>query len=675
MNPTIARLLTGSAMLTVAIAAAVPFAAHTAAAQDGTDTDGQPGTTTSTTAPAADKPRPGSTLPDTIVTASQVPVAPEAVGSAATVVSGERIIDTQTRFAGDMLRQVPGVSVNRSSSFGSVTQIRIRGAEANQTKVLIDGIEANDPAIGSEFDFAHLTGYDIGSIEVLRGPQSALWGSDALSGVIGIQSRRATQPFEAEIVGEGGSFGTGAGSLRLGSAGNGYDVAAAASYVSTQGINIANDGDEEDGYDNLTLSLVGSVQPSDMLELGWAGRYITATNEFDDSDPTLDNTENETDARTALGRVYGKLMLFDGAWEHILSQSILDSARDNDPDGPFSSDTYGQDLQTYYQTNLFFDTLDVAEAAHTVSFKVERSQETFEQKGEVSMFGDPNVEEDATDYGFVGEYRVTLWDSLFLSGALRHDDNELFDNATTWRATAAYLFDGTGTRLHGSYGTGVKNPSFIEIYGFFGDFMGNPDIQPENSRGFDIGVEQQLFGGRAVVDVTYFQQDLKDEIANVFVPDGAGGFIGTVVNLDGESKRNGIEVALGAEIATGLSLNAAYTYLDSEQPDGSTEIRRPKHIASLYTNYDFLEGRANLNLGVEYNGKSYDTDFGVFPSLTRELSDYAVVSVAGSYAVTDNVRLFARAENVFNEDYEEIFGNNTPGLGVFGGVKISFGAP
>src|SRR5690606_25762656 len=215
-----------------------------------------------------------------------------------------------------MLRQVPGVSVNRSSFFGSVTQVRIRGAEANQTKVLIDGIEANDPAIGSEFDFAHLMAYDIGSIEVLRGPQSALWGSDALSGVIGIQTRRATQPFEAEVVGEGGSFNTGAGSLRLGSAGENYDVAAAASYLTTDGVNIANDGDEQDGYDNLTLSLVGSVQPSDLLEIGWAGRYVTGTNEFDDSDPTRDNTDNVTDMRTVLGRVYGKLALFDGAWEH-----------------------------------------------------------------------------------------------------------------------------------------------------------------------------------------------------------------------------------------------------------------------------------------------------------------------------------------------------------------------
>lgn len=657
MTSFIDRLLAGSAALAFALGCAAP-----STAQETTDEE------TEQAAPAAE-----TALPPTIVTASQVPVSAEAVGSAATIVSGQRIEETQTRFVGDMLRQVPGVSVNRNSTFGSATQVRIRGAEGNQTKVVIDGIEANDPAIASEFDFAHLLGYDIGSIEVLRGPQSALWGSDALAGVIGIQTRRATRPFEAEVVGEGGSFGTGAGALRLGSAGEAYDVAFATSYLSTQGINIANDGDEQDGYENLTLSLVGSVLPTDNLEIGWSGRYITANNEFDESDPTLDDTEQETDMRTALGRVYGKLTLLDGAWEHILSTSVLDSARDNDPDGPFSSDVYGQDLRTYYQSNLFFDTPELADAAHTVSLKVERDRQNYEQKGEASIFGDPNLERDSTDYGYAGEYRLALWDSLFLSGAIRHDDNELFENATTWRTTAAYLFRHTGTRLHGSYGTGVKNPTFADLYGFFGDFIGNPDLRPEHSRGFDLGVEQSMLNNQLVVDVTYFKQDLEDEITNTFVDDGLGGFIGTAINQDGESTREGVEVALAAAVAEGLTVNASYTYLEAEEPNDLSEIRRPKHLASLYVNYEFMERRANLNLGVDYNGKTFDDDFSTFPSVRRELSDYAVVSVAGSYAVADNVQLFARAENLFNEDYEEIFGNNTPGLGVFGGVKITFG--
>lgn len=664
MNSFTDRLLAGSAAIALALGGVTASTAQETE-NEPADRPGAAGTPT----PASS----GSALPPTVVTASQVPVSAEAVGSAATILSGKRIEETQTRFTVDMLRQVPGVSVNRSSTFGSATQVRIRGAEGNQTKVVIDGIEANDPAIAGEFDFGHLLGYDIGAIEVLRGPQSALWGSDALAGVVGIQTRRATRPFEAEILGEGGSFGTGAGSARLGSAGDTYDVALAASYLATEGINIAEEGDEEDGYKNLTLSLVGSVLPAENLEIGWSGRYITANNEFDESDPTIDDPDLETDMRTALGRVYGKLTLLDGAWENILSQSILDSARDNDPDGPFSSDTYGQDLRTYYQSNLFFDTPEVAEAAHSFSVKIERDHQTYEQKGEASIFGDPNLERDSTDYGFAAEYRLAMWDSVFLSGAVRHDDNDLFENATTWRATAAYLFHDSGTRLHGSYGTGVKNPTFADLFGFFGDFVGNPSLRPEHSRGFDIGVEQSFLDGRMTVDVTYFQQDLEDEIETTFVDDGMGGFIGTAINQDGESTREGVEVTLAAAVTDDLTVNASYTYLEAEEPDDVSEIRRPKHQGSLYVNYAFLDDRANLNLGVDYNGKTFDDDFSTFPSVRRELSDYATVSVAGSYDVADNVQLFARAENLFNEDYEEIFGKNTPGFGVFGGVKISFG--
>src|SRR5690606_1203270 len=148
--------------------------------------------------------------------------------------------------------------------------------------------------------------------------------------------------------------------------------------------------------------------------IGWAGRFVTGTNEFDESDPTRDNPDNETKMQTALGRIYGKLTLFDGMWEHLVSVSALDSERDNDPDGPFSSDTFGEDLRTYYPTTLVVDTPAVADAAHTLSLRVERDHETFKQKGEPSVFGDPNVEQDAVDYGYAGEYRVALWDSLFL---------------------------------------------------------------------------------------------------------------------------------------------------------------------------------------------------------------------------------------------------------------------
>jgi vitamin B12 transporter len=613
-----------------------------------------------------------TTLPETYVTASQVPVPAEAVGSAASKLTGTQIEQSQERHAGEVLRRVPGISVNRTSTVGNLAQVRIRGAEGNHTMVLIDGIKVNDPAIGAEFNFAHLLTYGIGGMEVLRGPQSSLFGSDALGGVVSIETRRATEPFEAGFVAEGGSFDTGAGSLRLGTAGDNYDVALTTSYFRTSGINIADDGSEKDGFDLLNGSLRGGLMATENLEFDFSGRIATGTNEFDDGDPTTNNPLLETDFFNFYGRGQGKLTLFDGTWEHILGSSVVDTTNDGEPGSLFSTDTYGHIFTTDYQTNLFFDTPSFADAEHTVSFLAERMYESYRQKGQVSVFGDPNFKADATNYGYAGEYRISLWDSLFLSGSVRHDDNELFDSATTWRTTAAYLFEDTGTRLHGSYGTGVKNPTFIEIYGLFSDFVGNPSLTPESSEGFDIGVEQTFFDDRLIVDVTYFRQDLEDEIVNIFVPDGMGGFVGTVVNLPGESERQGVEVSLSAEPFDGFTLYGAYTYLDSEDANGVTEIRRPQHIASLFANYEFMEQRANVNLGIEYNGEQTDTDFAFFPAMTRTLDEFVLVSLAGSYEVTENIELFGRVENLLNEDYEEVFGNNTPGIGVYAGFRIGF---
>jgi vitamin B12 transporter len=613
-----------------------------------------------------------STLPDTYVTASQVPVPAEAVGSAASVVTDTQIEQSQERHAGEVLRRVPGISVNRTSTVGNLAQVRIRGAEGNHTMVIIDGIKVNDLAIGDEFNFAHLLTYDIGEMEVLRGPQSSLYGSDALGGVVSIGTRRATEPFEASFVGEGGSFGTGAGSLRLGSADDDYDIALTTSYFRTSGFNIADDGNENDGFDLLNASLRGGFMPTENLAFDFSGRIATGTNEFDDGDPTTDNPLLETDFFNVYGRGQGTLTLFDGAWEHILGASIVDTANDGEPGSEFSTDTYGETFTADYQTNIFFDTPSFADAAHSFSFLAEREYESYRQQGQVSIFGDPNFETHATNYGYAGEYRVSLWDNLFLSGAFRHDDNELFDSSTTWRTTAAYLFEDYGTRLHGSYGTGVKNPTFIEIYGLFSDFIGNPSLTPESSEGFDVGVEQSFLDDRLIVDVTYFHQNLEDEITNIFVPDGMGGFVGTVVNLPGESERQGIEVSLNTEPFEGFTLYGAYTWLDSEDANGVTEIRRPKHIASLFANYEFMEARANVNLGIEYNGKQTDTDFAVFPSMTRTLDEFVLVSLTGSYELTENIELFGRVENLLDEDYEEVFGNNTPGIGVYAGFRVGF---
>ena len=192
-------------------------------------------------------------------------------------------------------------------------------------------------------------------------------------------------------------------------------------------------------------------------------------------------------------------------------------------------------------------------------------------------------------------------------------------------------------------------------------------MRPERSNGFDIGIEQKFAGGRYSIDLTYFNQDLQDEIA---------GFGNTSINLDGESKREGVEVTARGEVLPGLDLSASYTYLRAREPGGDIEVRRPKHIASLQASYRFLENRANVNFGLRYNGAMEDFDFRpVFPAPTGRvtLDDYVLANITASYRLTDFVQLFGRVENLFDEDYEDVFGYENPGVAVFGGLRITFG--
>lgn len=222
----------------------------------------------------------------------------------------------------------------------------------------------------------------------------------------------------------------------------------------------------------------------------------------------------------------------------------------------------------------------------------------------------------------------------------------------------------------------MKNPTFFDRFGFFADqFVGNSDLKPESSIGWDIGVEQALLDDRLSLGATYFDAELDDEIDGFFFDPtlGASGAF-TATNLDGTSKRMGVELTARVRPFEGLDVTGAYTYTDATEPGASgrvREVRRPEHVASLVTNWRFLDSRANLNFRVDYNGEQKDSDFRTFPTQRVTLDDFVLVNVSGSYDINPYVRLFARIENLLDQDYEEVFGFQTPGFAAFGGVRVS----
>lgn len=599
-----------------------------------------------------------------VVTAHRTPVALGDAASAVSVLDEAAIEQRQQPFAADLLRDLPGVSLNRTSTNGSLTQVRVRGSEANHLLVVIDGVEVNDPASGDEFNFGSLTSYDIASLELVRGPQSALWGSDAMSGVLRISTRRGEDPIAGAAFIEGGSFGTRSGGGRLSTASARGNLSLSASRYETDGVSAAAAGSEKDGYENTTVGLNGLYRISERFSLGFSGRYAEDTLWFDgtDSEGNAIDSDDVTDKVLKLFSVDAALALLDGRWENSLRFTYLDT--DNDTAGSFPSRYAAEKQGVYLQSSLGLGA-EPDRARHRLTLAVDYEDEDYTQR---TGFADQDQSLD--NLGVVFEYLLRPSDQLSLSASVRHDDNSDFKGVTTWRGTAGYRLQATGTLLKLTAGTGQKRPGFVERYGFSPDFfIGNPDLRPEKNRGFDLGLEQPLLADRLLLRATYFNERLEDEIVLV-------GFPSTPENLDEKSKRQGAELELSARFSRALSLTANYTYISSKQPDGAgedvREIRRPRHQAAINLNHLFHDGRGNLNLNLSYTGSQTDTVFS-FPIRTVTLDAYTLANVAAEFAVTPWLTVFARAENLFDEEQEDVAGFQNPGRGFYGGVRLGAG--
>ena len=417
-------------------------------------------------------------LAETVVTASTVPLDADRVGSAMTVISGEALEQRQIRVVSDALRAVPGLSVNRAGPLGSTTQVRIRGAEANHTLVLIDGVEANDPVSGSLFDFAHLSAYDVERIEILRGPQSALWGSDAIGGVVNIITRRGKAGYQVSGIAEGGAFGTAQTQARVAGAGPRFDWAVSASTLSTDGINISRFGDEDDAFDNTTVQLTSGLQPDEHFEVAASARFTESDRQFDDQDfgagsPTqgfIVDSDDHTIARQFYGGLQGKARLFDGHWEQAASLGVTRTQNDNFSLGVSSGRSDGEKHKITYRSTFFWDTAPLAPAGHSLTFLVEREKELFSNRGASSPSAE-DQDQSTVDYGMVAEYRLDLFDRVSMSGAVRRDLNDRFAHATTYRLTGAYRHAPTGTRVHASLGTGITSPHLLRALRLFSEVL------------------------------------------------------------------------------------------------------------------------------------------------------------------------------------------------------------
>lgn len=624
---------------------------------------------------------------DTTQTGSSVSgVRSDQLGTSVSVVTGEQLRAQQVRSGGEALRSLPGVEVSRTGGVGGLTQVRLRGAEGNHTLVLIDGVEANDTFNG-EFDFADLSTDDIEQIEVLRGPQSGLYGSGAIGGVINIVTRGGRGPLTFRASGETGSFATYAGSAGVSGGNDHVWGALSVSERKTGGFNISPSGNEKDGAELKTFNIRAGAQILPGVALDLSLRHTSRDGERDDqvyeppfyiSDGLQHDTSSTFSESTWLGSAKLTWDSLDGALTQVVKATRNETQRQDFSYTATTTDNLGLREDYSYAATYRFETPALLFAHHAITGLAEHERESFTPNSDFGFgYAADGIERTRSLDAAAFEYRGDFSDRLFVQGTVRHDDSDQFGGFTTWRTAASLKLPEVFLRPHASYGTGIKLPTMFENFGSIpGSYYANPDLKPERSEGWDAGAEATLWPGRAFVDVTYFNTELTDKIksfANCRAAPPPFFSECTAVNLSGVSPQQGIEVDSKFYLTDALRIGLAYTYLDAKDANGDQVIRRPKHSARGDITYAFDGGRGLVNLTAHYVADNLDTNFGDFSTVS--LDPYWLVNVGASYKLQPGVEVFGRVENLLNQQYQEVYGFETAGVAAYAGMRFTYEEP
>jgi len=618
------------------------------------------------------------------------------LGASATIVDDDALRERQTRIVSDVLRDVPGVAVSRTGAVGSQTQVRIRGAEGNHTLVLIDGIKASDPYDG-EYDFGTLLADEDAKIEVLRGQQSSLYGSDAIGGVINYITLTGAEAPGIRLRAEGGSNETFSGGARAAGVTGNLDYALSTSFLHTGGYPVAVGGSRDVGSDNLGASIKTIWTAAPNLRVTAVGRYSYTDADTDDSDnvfgsPTYGLTVDSPGVHFVNKGVYGlvraQLDLLDDRWTNAVTGQVADTRRTgwdvaNTSAAPAgqavtkSSGDHGRRLKGSYESSFRFGGEEVQQRV-TTALDVERESERTTRSPYGAFLGWRHT----SNVGIVGEYELTAHRRLSFGGSVRYDDNSRFADDTTYRIQSSYSLE-TGTRLHAAYGTGVKAPSFSELFDFYeGRYIGNSSLKPERSKGYEAGVEQSLLDRAIVLDVTWFDNLLTDEITTVY----DANFVAHPENLPGKTKQQGVEMSAAAQLPGGWRLDASFTHLHAPQDQDVTldpatsstgtfhgqAVRRPKNVASANLTWAPADKPFSGTVTLRYNGAQNDLFFGYYPPRLERLRSFTLVNLNASYRLLSHLELFGRIENLLDRDYQEVYSFETPGRAAYAGVRVRF---
>jgi vitamin B12 transporter len=604
----------------------------------------------------------GAETDDLVVTATRIPTPEVEIGNSISVITADEIAARQLQTLPDLLREVPGLNVVQSGGPGGLTSVFMRGTNSNHTKVLVDGIDVSDPSSpGGNFDFGPFLLQDVQKVEILRGPQSGLYGSDAIGGVINIITKEGSGPAQFDGRAEAGSFdtfnqsGSISGSLeRFSYAATIEHLHSGATPVTPLALLAPGERRIDDYDDNLTGSTRLGFAVTDQFELGLVARYtdshlrLTAEN-YATFPAFPDSAQSANDTHQFYTRATGHLTSFGGTLEQTLGLAYSKiKSFETSPASP-ESDFFGERVKLDWQGNVRLAAEEklVLGAEH--------------QRDEMAV---PISAATTIDSGYL-ELQSSFSDAVFSTLSVRYDANDRFGGKFTYRVAPAYVIQEAGTKFKASVGTAFKAPTLSQMFQNFPgfNFFGNPNLKPESSLGYDLGFEQVFAGGSVRFGATYFRNDIKNLIAS-------NTDFTSLANV-GRAVTDGVESFIAYQATQEFNVRLDYTYTQATDETLHQELlRRPKHKIGWNAVWHATK-RMSLDATVVSVSSWIDgnRDFSV-PRLAAP--GHTTADLAASYDVASNLTLYGRINNLFDRHYQSPVGFLQPSLGAYAGIRTRF---
>lgn len=610
-----------------------------------------------------------------IVTATKTRESVATVPSTFTIIDEEEIAARGVSQFKDILKDIPGLHVVQTGSFGSPVSIFTRGTNSYHTLVLIDGVKIYDPMHPqAAYNPAYLTLDNVERIEVVRGNYSTLYGSDAIGGVINIMTKKGYGKPQMSLTNEGGSFGTYKTGLGLSGEMKGLHYTLSSSWLHTDGISKANsklDNLENDAHEDFTFSSRLDYDISDDLSAGSVVRYTCGMTELDSAGGTLQDDTNQKERQREM--VFSSYVdYFPTDWlDSKLRISWMDFYRKYKDDQDSLADFYGYTRSMFEGWDLSLDwqnTFDLMEYGNVVGGFDWHKESGYSRDltGDSVLGFTENVSTDVStwDAGYYLQTKLDLFDSINVVGGVRLDDHSKFGLHETYKTAARYTFEPTDTSVKGGWSTGFKAPSIYQLYD---PVNGNASLKPEESNSFELGFEQRLWEKVIKAEHTFFWNEL-DNLIDWVANDPSMWWLGGQYRNVGKARMYGFEDIFEYRLFDKAKVAYTYTFLKTQDLDTKQSLnRRPRHkhnISLIVTPTDKLV----FDISCLYVGERKDARW---PGQVT-LDDYMKVDISGRYKINPMFEVFGRIENAFDEDYEEVDGYGVPGIAFYSGGKITF---